>query len=222
MDVAFMRNIYAILIVLFLFIAGCAQATPPSSQPEPAQSTTPSSSQPIQPSTPASSPIIPTPAEPSPPPIIENPTSYEYERYTNSKYGFSIRYPKTWSSWKPPLDTNVFMASATPLQPDRLAVCIDIRPATNFKAAARDLMYELVRWKTEFAPPVEAFYIISENTAQLADGKTTTYDMCWAIANYRVYFYGILKDGKAIIVASGWDEDQSDLYKEIIHTLTFK
>lgn len=210
-----MRNLSTILIVLIVLITGCTQTTIPSSQPAPNPDTTVSSSQPTQPSILDATPI-------APPIPVEKPTSYESERYTNDTYGFSIRYPKTWSSRKPPLDTSVFMASATLQEPDKLAVVVNIRPATNFKNAARDLMYELLKQRVTQPIPYEAFNVVSENTTQLDDGKTTAYEVCWAIGNYRVYYYGILKDGNAIIVAAGWDADHLDLYKEIIHTLTFK
>lgn len=222
-----MRVLSTILILLLFLITGCVQATPPPSQQEPSQSAPPSPSQPIQPSTPVSTPVstpaTPPTAEPVPPPPVEKLTSYESERYTNDEYGFSIRYPKTWSPRKPPIETNVFMASFTPQQSDYRVVIVDIRPATSFKNATRDLLYDIVVWRAAtYLPPAEAFYLVSENTTQLEDGKGTIYDTCWAIVSYRFYFRGILKDGKAIIAASGWDDNYSDLYKEIIHTITFK
>lgn len=215
-----MKNLFIILLVVFLAIAGCSQSVPASTKPAstPLNTPAPTSTPQNVPASPVTTPSVPaTPVVPA-----EKPTSYESTRYTNDTYGFSIRYPKTWNTWEPPLNTNVLIASATPQQPDKLAVCIDIRPATNFNNAACDLVGDLITWKASVTPPQESFHIDSESSTMLADGKTRAYDVCWAVANYKVYCYGILKDGKAIIVTAGWDDGQSTLYKEIVHTLTYK
>jgi hypothetical protein len=217
-----MRNILVILGLLILLMVGCTQTPAPLLQQKSAipRTESPAPSEQIPPTPPAE--IMPPNSQTIIQSNIEKPTSYESERYTNKDNGFSIRYPKTWNSQKPPLSTNVFLASAVQNQPDKLAVIIDVRKADNLKNASRDLVYELINWKTSFAPPKDTFYTIYENSHEIGSSKLTSYDVCWAVANYRIYCYSALRNGKAIMTIAGWDENQSDLYKEIIHTLNFE
>ena len=123
------------------------------------------------------------PPEPASPPA-EKPTSFVAAKYVNDAYGFSIQYPEKWIPWSPPIKTAVFIASEVILQPERMAVVVDVRPATDYQRAAKDLIIELISWKAEYA----AFLAkpAMEKTVKLADGKTTAYETIWAIANYRV------------------------------------
>jgi len=191
-----------VIMVMALVLPACAPAKPAS--------ITPSSSPPPSVTTP------PTATTPTAPPV-EIKTSYEGIVYADDTYGFYIKYPKSVVLEKPPLSTGIFSAKDA-----NATVYIDVRPATSFKDAAVDMMADLIAAKGFNVDPK----VDSDKITTLTDGKTTAYEtMLSASVLFQpkiAYCYGILKDGKAIIVMTGLDPKNADLYKEIAHTFTLK
>jgi len=190
--------IVSILVLVLAVVAmACAPATPPK---------------------PVTPPVVTPPVTPPvAPPVVVKPTSFESAVYTNDTYGFSVKYPKAWEIGKASLPTSVFYAHGG----DDM-VYIDVRPATNFKDASVALLADLIKAKGLIVTP----NVDLDKAATLADGKTAANEVLLSASvlfqTKNGYCFGLIKDGKAIIVMTGLDPKKLDLFKEIAQTLTLK
>jgi len=161
------------------------------------------------PAQPVAIPAATTPAAatttPSTPAAIDIKTSFAAATYTNTEYGFTIKYPKTWFKNEAALVGGTFYA----MSGDDV-VFIAVRPATDFKAAAQQLFTDLIK-----PPSVDA-----EAEVTMADGKTKGYEILLSvsasgqtIASGSVC--GVIKDGKAIMVLGAKQAKNIELYREI-------
>jgi len=144
-------------------------------------------------------------------------------KYTNTDYGFSITYPGTWKSSVSALPTTVFFAQGPGGAFDDF-VQVNVRPATDFKAAALEWATEQVKAKKLDAKPV----VISEKDIKLGngiDGKQVTVEVDVIIMKLGAVYYGFMKDGKAIIInVAGLIKPNVDKYaiwQKILDTVTF-
>ena len=143
-------------------------------------------------------------------------TSFEAATYTNDQPGFSVTYPKAWGTRTSTLAGVVFYGV---LDANNIIV-IGVRPATNFKDAAVTFLSDFIAAAgASFVPSVDG-----ENTVTLADGKTQANEIVLSVAFglKKGVIYGVLKDGKAIMVLVALDPKNMELYKEIGKTLTLK
>ena len=201
-----------LVLVLAVVAMSCAPAKPATPPAPPAAPVV---------APPVVTPPVVTPPVVTPPvvaPVVEKPTSFESQKYTDDAKGIAVRYPKTWAAAASSLKTSIFTGSGG----DAGFVIIDIRPATNFTDAAVSFLSDMIAAKGLAVNP----NVDSQNKLTLADGTTAAYDATLSASvlfqTKTVYCFGILKDGNAIIVASGMDPKNLDLYKEIAKTLAIK
>jgi ABC-type transport system substrate-binding protein len=162
---------------------------------------------------PAAPPAAETPAAPAPEPEIV--TSFEAATYTNVDPAFSIKYPKTWESGAVKLTGGVFFAKGG----DDL-VYVAVRPATDFKAAATEFLSDLIKLSgVALSPNVD-----SEKTVTFLDGKTQGNEIMLSalFGSKKATVYGVIKDGKAIMVMCGTSPKSLALYSEIGKSLVVK
>jgi len=208
--------IVSILVLVLAVVAmACAPAAAPPAAPEtpaapPAAPETPAAP-PAAPETPAAPPAAPeTPAAPAP----EIVTSFEAATYTNTDPAFTIKYPKTWEAGKVSLPGGVFYAKGG----DDL-VYVAVRPATNFKDAAATFLADLIKLSgVTLTPSVD-----SEKTVTFLDGSQGNEIMLSALfGSKKATVYGVIKDGKAIMVMCGTQPKNLELYSEIGKSLVVK
>ena len=202
-----------IVSVLVLVMAVVVMACAPAATPETPAATpeTPAAT----PETPAATPETPaatteTPAAPAP----EVVTSFEAATYTNEDPAFTIKYPKTWVPGEVKLEGGVFYAKGG----DDL-VYVAVRPATDFKAAATTFLADLIKLSgVALSPNVD-----SEKTVTMLDGTQGNEIMLSALfGSKKATVYGVIKDGKAIMVMCGTSPKSLDLYSEIGKSLVVK
>ncbi len=208
--------IVSILVLVLAVVAmACAPATPPAT-PEtpaapPATPETPAAP-PATPETPAAPPATPeTPVAPAP----EIVTSFEAATYTNVDPAFTIKYPKTWEAGEVKLPGGVFYAKGG----DDL-VYVAVRPATDFTAAATEFLSDLIKLSgVALSPNVD-----SSKTVTFLDGKTQGNEIMLSalFGSKKATVYGVIKDGKAIMVMCGTSPKNLALYSEIGKSLTLK
>jgi len=207
--------IVSILVLVLAVVAmACAPAATPPAAPE-----TPAAP-PAAPETPAAPPATETPA--APPAAPETPaapapeivTTFEAATYTNVDPAFSIKYPKTWESGAVKLTGGVFYAKGG----DDL-VYVAVRPATDFKAAATEFLSDLIKLSgVALSPNVD-----SEKTVTMLDGTQGNEIMLSALfGSKKATVYGVIKDGKAIMVMCGTAPKSLALYSEIGKSLVVK
>ena len=187
-----------IMVVLALSIAlpACAPAaTPPAATPPAA-------------TTPATTP----------------PVAAADQTYTNAEYGFTFTYPGTWKSTTSALPTTVFFAQGPGGAFDDFTQ-VNIRPGTDFKAAAATWAQEQVTAKKLDAKPV----VITEKDIKLGngmDGKQVTIEVDVIIMKLGSVYYGFVKDGKVIMInVAGLIKPNVDKYaqwQKILDSVTFK
>jgi hypothetical protein len=207
--------IVSILVLVLAVVAmACAPAAPakPAETPAapPAAPETPAAP-PAAPETPAAPPAAPaTPAAPAP----EIVTSFEAATYTSTDPAFSIKYPKTWVAGDVKLDGGKFYAKGG----DDL-VYVAVRPATNFKDAASTFLADLIKLSgVALSPSVD-----SEKTVTFLDGSQGNEIMLSALfGSKKATVYGVIKDGKAIMVMCGTQPKSLALYSEIGKSLVVK
>jgi hypothetical protein len=195
-----------LVLVLAVVAMSCAPAKPPAPPPAPPVVTPPVVTPPV-----VTPPVVAPPVVPA----VEIKTSFEAATYTNENPGFSIKYPKEWTSQKAALTGSVFFGKG-----DSGIVYVAVRPATSFKDAAIAFLGDyIVSLGVNINPDVE-----SEKTVTLADGKTQGNEIILSamFGARKGCAYGVIKDGKAIMVLAGVDPKNLNLYKEICETLVLK
>jgi len=152
---------------------------------------------------------------PPPPAPVEIPTSYESERYTNDAYGFSIRYPKIWTSMSATIYGTVFYAKET----GKDMVYVAVRPAANFKDAAVIFLSDLITASgAAFSPGID-----SETIVTLSDGTQANQILfSAAFGMVKAAITGVIRDGNAIMICGASDPINIELYKEMGRTLTLR
>jgi len=208
--------IVSILVLVLAVVAmACAPATP-------AKPVTPPVTTPVTPPTPPAPPVTPpaatanatVPATPPAPPVAAIKTSFEAATYTNATPAFTVKYPKAWESGAVKLAGGVFYAKGG----DDL-IYVAVRPATDFQAAATELMSDLIKLSgVALSPNVDSIKDVT-----FADGTTGKEVMLSALfGSKKATVYGIIKDGKAIMVMNGTVPKSLPLYSEIGKTLSAK
>ena len=165
---------------------------------------------------PACAPAAPaTPAPAATPPADQ--------KYTNSDYGFTLTYPGTWKSTPSAIPTTVFFAQGPGGAFDDF-VQVNVRPATDFKAAAMEWATEQVKAKKLDAKPA----VIAEKDVKLGngmDGKQVTIEVDVVIMKLGSVYMGFIKDGKAVMInAAGLVKPNVDKYavwQKILDSVTF-
>lgn len=173
---------------------------------------------------PACAPSAPAATPPAaPPPAATPPPAAADQKYTNSDYGFTVTYPGTWKSTPSAVPTTVFFAQGPGGAFDDF-VQVNIRPATDFKAAAMEWATEQVKAKKLDATPV----VTAEKDIKLGngmDGKQITIEVDVIIMKLGSVYYGFVKDGKAVMInAAGLIKPNVDKYavwQKILDAVTF-
>ena len=206
--------IVSILVLVLAVVAmSCAPAKPPA--PPPAPPAPPAVTTPPAVATPPATTTPPAVTTPPAAPAVEIKTTFEAASYTNDLYGFSIKYPKAWTAGEVKLTGGVFYAKGG----DDL-VYVAVRPATDFKAASLTFLSDLIAASGASINPD----FDSEQAVTFADGKTkgTAIMLSALFGSKKATVYGVIKDGKAIMVMCGTVKNNLDLYKEIGSTLSVK
>jgi hypothetical protein len=158
---------------------------------------------------PGTAPVVPVA------PVMK--TSYEATTYTNDKYGFSILYPKSWTSEEAKLSGGVLYVKG-----DKGLVYVAVRPSdpNDWGSTAMTFLQDLIKaGGKDFTPGID-----SNNPVTFTDGKTKgrmiMLSAAFGLAKGACAM--VMKDGNAIIVLGGTDPGQMDLYKEIGNTLSIK
>ncbi len=197
--------IVSILVLVLAFVAiSCAPAKPPAPPPAP-----PVAPVVTTPTTPGTTPVAPVA------PVMK--TSYEATTYTNDKYGFSILYPKAWTSENVSLSGGVLYVKG-----DKGLVYVAVRPANpdDWGSTAMDFLKDLIKaGGKDFTPGID-----SNDPVTFTDGKTKgrmiVLSAAFGLAKGACAI--VMKDGNAIIVLGATDPGQMVLYKEIANTLSVK
>ncbi len=197
--------IVSILVLVLAFVAiSCAPAKPPAPPPAP-----PVAPVVTTPTTPGTTPVAPVA------PVMK--TSYEATTYTNDKYGFSILYPKAWTSENVSLSGGVLYVKG-----DKGLVYVAVRPANpdDWGSTAMDFLKDLIKaGGKDFTPSID-----SNDPVTFTDGKTKgrmiVLSAAFGLAKGACAI--VMKDGNAIIVLGATDPGQMVLYKEIANTLSVK
>ncbi len=195
----------SILVLVLAFVAiSCAPAKPPAPPPAP-----PVAPVVTTPTTPGTTPVAPVA------PVMK--TSYEATTYTNDKYGFSILYPKAWTSENVSLSGGVLYVKG-----DKGLVYVAVRPANpdDWGSTAMDFLKDLIKaGGKDFTPSID-----SNDPVTFTDGKTKgrmiVLSAAFGLAKGACAI--VMKDGNAIIVLGATDPGQMVLYKEIANTLSVK
>ena len=197
--------IVSILVLVLAFVAiSCAPAKPPAPPPAP-----PVAPVVTTPTTPGTTPVAPVA------PVMK--TSYEATTYTNDKYGFSILYPKAWTSENVSLSGGVLYVKG-----DKGLVYVAVRPANpdDWGSTAMDFLKDLIKaGGKDFTPGID-----SNDPVTFTDGKTKgrmiVLSAAFGLAKGACAI--VMKGGNAIIVLGATDPGQMVLYKEIANTLSVK
>lgn len=167
--------------------------------------------------------VLPACAPAAAPPVATPPAPPADQKYTNADYGFTVTYPGTWKSTPSAIPTTVFFAQGPGGAFDDF-VQVNIRPATDFKAAAIDWATEQVKAKKLDAKPA----VIAEKDIKLGngmDGKQVTIEVDVIIMKLGSVYYGFIKDGKAVMInAAGLVKPNIDKYavwQKILDSVTF-
>jgi hypothetical protein len=141
--------------------------------------------------------------------------SFEAAEYTNTEYGFSVKYPKDWQEIADAGSTTVFAAAASKRVP---TISISILDSATFDEALAAL--------TTAGSDVK---IETKRSTTLADGTPASEAVLkWKVQNLsaQTFALGVQKDSKWIVVGvttvpllAKYDEA---LFSEIAHTLQFK
>ncbi|MDD5171301.1 MAG: hypothetical protein PHN75_20970, partial [Syntrophales bacterium] len=153
-----------------------------------------------------------TPAAPAAPAIK---TSFEAATYTDPTNGFSVLYPKSWTTGSfSKIPGAVFLA-----QSGKDVIIVGVKPATDFKEASVAFITDIIAASGQnLIPGVDA-----DNAITLSDG--TKADQVLVSAAFGIakgVSTGVIKGGKAIMVCTLSDPGKMDLYKEIGTTLVVK
>ncbi len=201
----------AMLLVAGLALAACAA---------PAEPVTPT------PPSPPSTPVEPTPPpvgpeQPSAPPAAKE-LSYEAKTYTNSEYGFSVKYPKDWAE-QPQLLNNIVVAAFG---------ITSFVPGMSISVADADgpLTADWIVAQTNSLPDTSNGKVTSDITPTTLDDGTpaSQYTLKYNYQVYEITSFGVSadKDGKrfrafvwTIDAFSPYDEA---VFSEIAHTLSFE
>ena len=103
---------------------------------------------------------------------------------------------------------------------DEGIVYVAVRPATDFKVAASTFLTDLIKLKgVNITPTIE-----SEKVVTFLDGKTQGNEIILSalFGTQKATVYGVIKDGKAIMVMDGTVPKNLALYSEIGKSLTLK
>ncbi len=235
----YMRRSSIILVTIMLVVGillsacapgGCApSATPPA---QPADTGVPATPAETPPATPAAeTPTVTPPAEqPAAPPdsapqVIEKPTSFEAATYSNDQYGFTMRYPKSWSNEKLLADTVMRVAAkAGDIQADAAAAAVVDKPADYGKAIREAVDETLAASGVPVKTKIETI-----NATTLSDGITPATEAVLSAdvyGMYQLYIYALGTDkGEKTIAAIGltiMGDTNKALVKEIVRTLAVK
>jgi hypothetical protein len=152
-----------------------------------------------------------TPATPTPGGAL----TFEAAEYVNTDYGFSVKYPKDWTT-QPNTPGIVFLAAPTKRVP---TVSVAIQDGTTFSDA---LTANMLMSGSDIN-------ITTQSPTTLADGTPASQAVVkWKTQKLsaETFALGVQKDSKWIIVAvttvpllAKYDEA---LFSEIVHTLQFK
>jgi len=220
-----------IIVIIILLVAGvvltacapggCAPAATAPSQPAGTEK---------PPAPAAETPATPAAEAPSAPPAVtpqatEKSTSFEAATYSNDQYGFSVRYPKSWSNEK--LIGAMVMrvaARAGDIQSDAAAAAVVDKPA-DYSKAIREAVDETL---AASGVPVKT-KVESIGTTTLSDGTTPATEAVLSVnvyGMYNLYVYALGTDkGEKTISAIGLTikgDANKALIKEIVQTLAVK
>jgi len=225
-------RISAIIMVTSMLLVGVALS---ACAPGGCAPTTPTADKPADTSTPAvpaaeTPPLTPSSEPPPAPPantpqVTEKPTSFEAATYNNDQYGFSIKYPKSWSNEKLIGDMVMRVAArAGDIQSDAAAAAVVDKPP-DYGKAIREAVDETL---AASGVPVKT-KIESINATVLSDGTTPATEAVLSAdvyGMYQLYVYalGTDKGGKtiAIIGLTVKGDANKSLLKEIAQTLAVK
>ncbi len=191
----------AILVLVLATVAiSCAPAAKPATTTAPAATTPPATT-----TAPATTPAAPPPTPPVPstatPPPAAAPaapvikTSFEATTYTDTKNGYSVMYPKSWTTGDfSKIPGAVFLAAS-----GKDDIIIGVRPATSFKDASVAFVTDIITASGQsFTPSVDA-----ENNVTLADGtKADQVLVSAAFGMAKGASTGIIKNGNAIMIVT--------------------
>jgi hypothetical protein len=149
-------------------------------------------------------------------PLEPGALTFEATEYSNSDYGFSIKYPKDWVEQENTEPTTLLLVAASKRVP---AMSISVQDSATFAEALT----------TTLSSAGSDINIISEQATTLADGKPATEAVVkWKVQGLGAdtYALGVQKGGKWIVVAvttvSLLSKYNEALFSEIAHTLKFK
>jgi hypothetical protein len=205
-----------LVLVLAVIAISCAPVAKPATTTPAATATPTATTPPASTTTPPAQPA----AAATPLAAPEVKTSYEAATYTNDKYGFSIKYPKSWIV----KDAGTYALSADvdgTISANSLIVTA-IPAAKDLSKAAKDVLdsYPSIKMLGGNAT------VDSTKTATLADGKTpcTQTELSAIVAVYSVYCYsvGVTKGDNSILVVAYTMSGDKKLVQEIANTLVFK
>ena len=206
---------------------GCAPTAPPADKPaDTGTPATPAETPPAvttEETTPAAPPSEPSPV--STPQVTEKPTSFEAATYNNDQYGFSVKYPKSWSSEKLIGDMVMRVAAkAGDIQSDAAAAAVVDKPSDYGKAIKEAVDETLAASGVPVKTKIESI-----NATTLSDGTTPATEAVLSAdiyGMYQLYVYALGTDkGEKTIAVIGLTikgDANKALLKEIAQTLTVK
>ena len=210
-----------ILLAAGLIISACSTGGAATSTATPAK--------PPQTAAPATPPVAAAPPAPAPqvtpPPVVEKPTSFAAATYTNDQYGFTVKYPKSWSN-DTLIGDMVMRVAAQPgdLRSDAAATAVVNKPSDYGKAIKDAVDATLAASNINVKTKLESI-----NATTLSDGKTPAMEAVLSadiFGMYELYVYAISTDkGDKTIAAIGLTINGSAnkaLVKEIAQTLSVK
>jgi len=200
-----------LVLVLAVVAMSCAPAKPvtPPAPPAPPVVAPPVVTPPVVTPPVVTPPVVTPPAAPA---IVEKVTSYTSKKFANDK--LSIAYPDDWTIGTSTVSGVVFFANKGD---DNLLVLI--RPSTDFKVSASDVLADLIKAKGMSLTPS----IDNEVTVTLADGtKANVILLSAAFGMAKAAVTGVLKDGNAIMVVGASAPKSMAIYQEIGSTLIVK
>lgn len=201
---------------------GCAPAATAPSQP--AETEKPAA--PAAETTPATPAVEELSAPPEvTPQVTEKPTSFEAATYSNDQYGFTLRYPKSWSNEKLIGDMVMRVAAkAGDIQSDAAAAAVVDKPADYSKAVKEAVDETLAASGVPVKTKVESI-----DATTLSDGTTPATEAVLSAdvyGMYQLYVYALGTDkGEKTISAIGLTikgDANKALIKEIVQTLAVK
>lgn len=142
--------------------------------------------------------------------------TFEAAEYSNSDYGFSVKYPKEWVEQESTDPTTLLLVAAAKKVP---AMSISVQESATFAEALT----------TTLSSAGSDINITSEQATTLADGTPATEAVVkWKVQGLGAdtYALGVQKKDKWIVVAvttvSLLSKYNEALFSEIVHTLKFK